>query len=262
MHMGRHPCNDKPSVVSDIGLRLSEGIQELKLEQQLAPAREAVSRTFAAGSTNLFNAVAGVRGWMQRQPSSSSTSNPSDSSPNLSRITSRGSDVQSRKGSVELQRNGSPKDSDVPPTPTTKRGLRPLSIVGAQQLAQPEPPKPPPSTFGSWGSNIGSFFSQRAPRLSVSSSRPPSVASLSRGPSPVPPVPPVPNNKDMPPVPKDMPPVPKDVPPVPVAETEELKPRNLDEIYAPATTTKDKDAERVKDEDAMSTHSSMTGMAM
>ena len=58
----RHPCSEKPSVVSDIGLRLSEGIQDLKLEQQLAPTREAISRTLAAGSTNFFNAVAGVRG--------------------------------------------------------------------------------------------------------------------------------------------------------------------------------------------------------
>ncbi|KAI0715621.1 transport protein Avl9-domain-containing protein [Cerioporus squamosus] len=253
----RHPCNDKPSVVSDIGLRLSEGIQELKLDQQLAPAREAVSRTIAAGSTNLFNAVAGVRGWMQRNPSSSSASNLSDSSTSLSRITSRGSDSQSRK-SVDLQRNGSPKESDVPPTPTTRRGLRPLSIVGAQQLAQPEPPLPPPSTFGSWGANIGSFFSQRAGRLSVSSSRPPSVTSLSRGPSPAPPVPVMSTDKDMPPVPKEMPPVPKDVPPVPAEEVEEAKPRSLDEVPA----GKDKDVERLKDEDAMSTHSSVTGMAM
>ncbi|KAJ7222306.1 hypothetical protein GGX14DRAFT_663200 [Mycena pura] len=34
----RHPCNEKPSVVADIGLRLQEGLQDLKLEQQLAPA--------------------------------------------------------------------------------------------------------------------------------------------------------------------------------------------------------------------------------
>ncbi|RDX53517.1 hypothetical protein OH76DRAFT_1399439 [Lentinus brumalis] len=272
----RHPCNDKPSVVSDIGLRLSEGIQELKLDQQLAPAREAVSRTLAAGSTNLFNAVAGVRGWMQRNPSSSSTSNLSDSSNSLSRVTSRGSDSQSRK-SVELQRNGSPKESDVPPTPTARRGLRPLSIVGAQQLAQPEPPQPPPTSFSSWGANIGSFFSQRAGRLSVSSSRPPSVASLSRGPSPAAPVPPMPSNKDMPPVPKDMPPVPKDMPPVPVPVEEEeeedvkaVKPGKLDTSEVPASKDKDvelvqvknEDVKQVKDEDAMSTHSSVTGMAM
>ncbi|THG93871.1 hypothetical protein EW026_g7478 [Hermanssonia centrifuga] len=48
---------ERPSVVADIGLRLSEGIQELKLDQQLAPTREAISRTLTAGSTNFFKAV-------------------------------------------------------------------------------------------------------------------------------------------------------------------------------------------------------------
>ena len=63
----RHPCNEKPSVVTDIGLRLQEGLQDLKLEQQLAPAREAVSRTLTAGSAGFFKAVGGVRErWAQR----------------------------------------------------------------------------------------------------------------------------------------------------------------------------------------------------
>ena len=56
--------------MSDIGLRLQEGIQELKLDQQLAPAREAVARTFTVGSSNFFKAVEGVKGrWGQRTPS-------------------------------------------------------------------------------------------------------------------------------------------------------------------------------------------------
>ncbi|KAI0754757.1 transport protein Avl9-domain-containing protein [Daedaleopsis nitida] len=298
----RHPCNEKPSVVSDIGLRLSEGFQELKLDQQLAPTREAISRTIAAGSTNFFNAVAGVRErWMQRNPSSSSSiSDPSASPPNLSKVNSRGSDgspPQSVSPVDVTASRRSTRDMDAPPpTPTTRRGLRPLSIVGAQQLQQPEPPKPPPpSTFGTWGVNIGTFFSQRAQRLSVSSttSRPPSVASLSRGPSPAPPVPSVPHpgsDKDMPPVPKDMPPVPKDVPPLPTGAVEEpavelIAPKDLDEVHGKDLDDKDvKDVDekdgkdvnvkevkvqaeapvqaRLKDEDAMSTHSSVTGMAM
>ncbi len=274
-------------MVADIGLRLSEGIQELKLDQQLAPAREAVSRTLAAGSTNFFNAVAGVRERWMRNPSSSSSVSDAASPPSLSKVNTRGSD-----GSPPSERSRSSRDSHVPATPTSTRGLRPLSIVGAQQLAQPEPPKLPPSSFG-WGSNIGSFFSQRAARLSISSttttSRPPSVASLSRGPSPVPPIPSMPSDKDVPPVPKDMPPIPKDMPPLPsqvprkqeVEELpelpEELRPKNLDEVNAHATadadTTatglkpedvegKDKAQVRLKEEDAMSTHSSVTGMAL
>ncbi|PIL22736.1 hypothetical protein GSI_15429 [Ganoderma sinense ZZ0214-1] len=216
----RHPCSEKPSVVSDIGLRLSEGIQDLKLDQQLAPTREAISRTLAAGSTNFFNAVAGVRErWMQRSASSDSTSG-------LTKVNSRGSIVSdatsppSRKGSVDFPRSD-------PAPPAKSGGLRPLSIVGAQAEAQKQqqqqPPPPVPSTFGTWGVSVGSFFSQRAARLSVSSSRPPSIASLSRGSSPVPPpVPPVPSEKEKE---KEMPPVPPEVEAI-------LQPKNLDEVYA------------------------------
>ena len=217
----RHPCSEKPSVVSDIGLRLSEGIQDLKLEQQLAPTREAISRTLAAGSTNFFNAVAGVRErWMQRSASSDSSSG------GLTKVNSRGSIVSeaasppSRKGSVDF-----PRTDAAPPAPPAKSGgLRPLSIVGAQaqaleaQKQQQQPPPPVPSTFGGWGASVGSFFSQRAARLSVSSSRPPSIAGVSRGSSPAPPpVPPVPSNKD--------------VPEVPPEDEAILQPRNLDEVY-------------------------------
>lgn len=83
-------------------------------------------------------------------------------------------------------------------------------------------------------------------------------------------------------MPKDMPPVPKDVPPVPQHREDELpaelKPRNLDEVYpstnaspnaTPNPNTRDgekeaenKDKARLKEDDAMSTHSSMTGMAL
>ncbi len=240
----RHPCSEKPSVVSDIGLRLSEGIQDLKLDQQLAPTREAISRTLTAGSTNFFNAVAGVRErWMQRSVSS-------ESSLGLTKVNSRGSvsdaaSLTSRKGSADFPRN----DTAATPTATAPAkggGLRPLSIVGAQALAQAEAPKPPPvpSTFGTWGASVGSFFSQRTARLSVSSSRPPSIAGVSRGSSPVPPpVPPVPSDKE-----KEMPPVPPEVEAI-------LQPKNLDEVYAPrdGDEVKVKVKAKAKDSDAAST---------
>ncbi len=139
------------SVVTDIGLRLQEGIQELKLEQQLAPAREAVARTVAAGSANFFKAMEGVRGrWMQRTASSSSNE-----------------DVKSSSGvstpPVDITK------ADLEPEPTT---VRPLTLskhasvdstASAQSQAQS-----PRQTFAAWGSGIGSFVSSRTTRFSVS----------------------------------------------------------------------------------------------
>ena len=161
--LDRHPCTEKPSVVTDIGLRLQEGIQDLKLDQQLAPAREAVSRTLAAGSTNFFKAVEGVRGrWAARsanQSASGSTSPPMTSSEVPASI-----DVSHPRGSVEDPL----KTATLPQSQSANRasGLRSFSLnpntlaAGAegQQAQTATAPTPTTATTSSWGSGIGSFF--------------------------------------------------------------------------------------------------------
>ncbi|KAF8628649.1 hypothetical protein AX15_003781 [Amanita polypyramis BW_CC] len=123
----RHPCNEKPSVVADIGLRLQEGLQELKLEQQLAPAREAVARTITVGSANIFKAMEGVRErWAQRANNSVEvTSADVEDPPKTARPTLKSD------------------DAEQPPTPATAR-----------------------PSLSSWGAGIGSFFSARASKYS------------------------------------------------------------------------------------------------
>lgn len=143
MMSGRHPCGEKPSVVADIGLRLSEGIQELKLDQQLAPAREAVSRTIVAGSTGFFKAVEGVRGrWAQRTSSSS----------NLS--TTKSGETSRASTPVEITKTEAESLAEAP-LPPTPGGIRPLSLVTAQQQQQ----EPKAAAASTWG--ISSFLSSR-----------------------------------------------------------------------------------------------------
>ncbi|KAF9013167.1 transport protein Avl9-domain-containing protein [Cyathus striatus] len=157
----RHPCNEKPSVVSDIGLRLQEGIQELKLEQQLAPAREAVSRTIAAGSTNFFKAVEGVRGrWAQRQSSSSMTA------PTLGTVSEDGAGSKTSRAST-------------PPVEVSKADLEGHTAVPATSTESVASPIKP--ALSSWGSGIGSFLSSKAPRFSLAA-RAPSDADSSKSP--------------------------------------------------------------------------------
>ncbi|OBZ69599.1 Late secretory pathway protein avl9 [Grifola frondosa] len=164
----RHPCSEKPFVITDISLWLSEGIQELKLEQQLAPTREAISRTITTGSTNFFKAVEGMRGrWLQRNSSSTSDlsgeGSTSTSPMEVSKSDARSVAETSRKGSVELTRSVQPE-----PTPLQRpKGIRPLSIVMNQQ--PPPPVEPVKAALSSWGAGIGSFFSQRTPRMSMQS---------------------------------------------------------------------------------------------
>ncbi|KAK4687647.1 hypothetical protein P7C73_g2472, partial [Tremellales sp. Uapishka_1] len=57
----RHPCDGKVSTVSDIGLRLQEGLYDLHLDQQLAPTREALTSALQVGSSTIFRAFDGVR---------------------------------------------------------------------------------------------------------------------------------------------------------------------------------------------------------
>ncbi|KAI0029846.1 transport protein Avl9-domain-containing protein [Vararia minispora EC-137] len=166
----RHPCGEKPSAISDIGLRLSEGIQDLKLDQQLAPAREAVKQTLYAGSTNFLKAVEGVRGrWMQRTPSSETSPVPPAVSPSVSSDASASGIEVIAKSEAE----GAPP-TQAPLSPDLK-----AAVVGASER------------ISSWGAGIGSFFAARTQRTSVSPSSTPGIPT----PPPVPPTPPATGSK-------------------------------------------------------------------
>lgn len=168
----RHPCNEKPSVVGDIGIRLSEGLQELKLEQQLAPTRDAISRTFTASSTNFFKAVEGVRGRWQQQRTTSSVSFSSD-------LTSSTCETPVEVSKSEAGMPSSPSSEGSKPTSNISRQtsresalgtpMRPVSVAQAASEAK--------AALGNWGAGIQSFWSGRASRFSMARSSIASVAS-------------------------------------------------------------------------------------
>ncbi|WFD35802.1 hypothetical protein MCUN1_002669 [Malassezia cuniculi] len=68
----RHPCNEPVSAVSDIALRVSAGIQDLRLDENLGPTREAIGAALSAGGAGIariasswrtdFNKIAGSWG--------------------------------------------------------------------------------------------------------------------------------------------------------------------------------------------------------
>jgi len=235
----RHPCSEKPSVVADIGLRLSEGIQELKLDQQLAPTREAISRTFTAGSTNLLKAVEGVRGrWMsprransssdnQETPPTSATNSNESSMGSSSTSSSLDEMSQSDSNASGSRPNSVRGASDGPRPPQRSSGLRPLSMALSHPVPPPAPPPVPaaePSRLSGW---VGSFFAQR-----TSSSRSSLAASSRRGSSPAASV----RSKGASPLPS--PPARDSVDNQTIVDAapdeglpEELRPRNLDDMY-------------------------------
>ncbi|KIK99623.1 hypothetical protein PAXRUDRAFT_131690 [Paxillus rubicundulus Ve08.2h10] len=167
----RHPCNEKPSVVSDIGLRLAEGIQDLKLEQQLAPTREAISRTLSASSNNLFKAVEGVRDrWQQRTVSSTSTPGVTHGSYGTP-IEITKSDADLSTSSPDIIKSGI-NISRQPSRDSTASALSPQRPVSVSQAAADTK-----AALSSLGAEIQSLWSNRASRFSFSRSSITSVAS-------------------------------------------------------------------------------------
>ena len=143
-------------MVADIGLRLQEGIQELKLDQQLAPAREAMARTFTVGSSNFFKAVEGVRGRWGPQNTPRTSTPP-----------------------VEVSKADCEEEDCYTATaagPRKKPNMRPFSLTSTDSLSLESPPDTsfkPPNT--GWGS-FGSFLSAKALQFPLLSSKTPTTA--------------------------------------------------------------------------------------
>ena len=50
----KHPCEGKTSAIEDVGLRLTAGLHDLRLEENLAPTCEAIGSALQAGSANFY----------------------------------------------------------------------------------------------------------------------------------------------------------------------------------------------------------------
>lgn len=158
-------------MVADIGLRLQEGVQDLRIGQQLAPTREAISKTLATGSTNFLRAVEGVKGrWMTRSPSPAYDTPPGSGSDTPVDL-GQDPDAISIKSTTSAKNSQQTQSS---PQQTISPG------VAASEFAQKAT-----STLSGWGSGIGSFISNRTSKfslgagiISTSISAAPTVASI------------------------------------------------------------------------------------
>ncbi|KAG8986890.1 late secretory pathway protein avl9 [Tulasnella sp. JGI-2019a] len=137
----RHPCETNPTPISDIGLRLSEGIYELKVAETVAPAREALSNAVAVGSTGFFKAFETVRSEVSnrlaaRQPSSlgPSPSSSPQTLPLLDPLAAPPSSPGPSRTSYPPAPS-TPTAASPPPISTPSRGLRPLSLAPSATAA-------------------------------------------------------------------------------------------------------------------------------
>lgn len=149
----RHPMDGKVNTVSDIGIRLAEGLHDLRLDEQLAPTREALSSAFATGSASLFRAFDGVRSEVnarleaerQRRAAAVAASSPPVPPKELEL-----KDSSSRRASTASGMSTSSTSS----VPKSSPSMTPLTSPSAQAVDVR-------ATLGSFGASVGSFFSSR-----------------------------------------------------------------------------------------------------
>ncbi|OXB36127.1 cytoplasmic protein [Cryptococcus neoformans] len=143
IHEPRHPCEGKVNVVSDLSLRISEGLHDLRLDEQLGPTREALSSAFSAGSSSLFRAFDGVR---------SEVSN---------RLREREEAAAAARARQSVNSNNGPIASETRTPFSSTTTAFATNVSSTQGQAQTQPVENIRATLGGIGSGIGGFFSSR-----------------------------------------------------------------------------------------------------
>ncbi|KAG8745970.1 late secretory pathway protein avl9 [Ceratobasidium sp. 414] len=137
----KHPCSGQVTLASDIGLRLTEGINDLKLEENLGPARDRIASAITTSSTGFFKAFDGFRDGVAQRLAAQKTPSPAAAPKVLS-----------------------------PPAPSASE-LAPTSPPPPQSAAQPVP-----SSWGSFFANKAASFRQS--RVSTTGAPAPATSSV------------------------------------------------------------------------------------
>lgn len=125
----KHPCSGKVTALSDAALRLSAGLHDLRIDESLAPTREAIGAALQAGSAGLSKVASSWRSDLARF-------NSGWSSPRASRSARNSADVSTLQASPSKPR-AEPEPSSNPPTWDTRKNeaLSALQATGAQGYA-------------------------------------------------------------------------------------------------------------------------------
>lgn len=125
----KHPCSGKVTALSDAALRLSAGLHDLRIDESLAPTREAIGAAFQAGSAGISRVTSSWRSDLARF-------NSGWSSP-LSARSRRGSMDLKATGEEVPQHDKPAKSSSSTSTWDTRKNdaLSTLQATGAQGYA-------------------------------------------------------------------------------------------------------------------------------
>ncbi|CAE6518577.1 unnamed protein product [Rhizoctonia solani] len=139
----KHPCAGQVTLASDLGLRLSEGLNDLKLEENLGPTRDRISNAISVGSAGFFKAVEGLRSDVTSRMAAQ----------RAAAAAAEGADSHSTSAGIGAGKPGAP-----PATPMSP----PTKPVDATPAPAPEPAPAPTPAPASAGGGWGSFFASKA----------------------------------------------------------------------------------------------------
>ncbi|KAH7340653.1 transport protein Avl9-domain-containing protein [Rhizoctonia solani] len=162
----KHPCAGQVTLASDLGLRLSEGLNDLKLEENLGPARDRISNALSVGSAGFFKAVEGFRSDVASRIATQ----------RAAAAAAEGADSHSTAAGAVAGKTGAPPETPMSP-PTKPVDANPAPTPAPEPVPTPAPTpasapasSPAPAATGGWGSFFASkAASFRSSRLSTTS---------------------------------------------------------------------------------------------
>ncbi|GAA95821.1 hypothetical protein E5Q_02478 [Mixia osmundae IAM 14324] len=159
----KHPCEGQARFVDDVGLRLVEGVHDLKLEENLAPAREAISKGISTGAESIWRVYSNIRNDLsRRQEERRVKAEPTELKPVVA------PPATTIPEAVKAVTTPVAESTDLPPPPPPAN-TKPGAAVGAQVYAGVSEASIRASTIAS---SFGSFLSSRRAQLWASKPQP------------------------------------------------------------------------------------------
>ncbi|CCO28805.1 Late secretory pathway protein AVL9 AltName: Full=APL2 VPS1 synthetic lethal protein 9 [Rhizoctonia solani AG-1 IB] len=130
----KHPCAGQVTLASDLGLRISEGLNELRLEENLGPTRDRISNVISMGSAGFFKAVEGFRSDVTSRMAAQ----------RAAAAAAEGADSHSTSDPATAKNGAQPATPMSPPTKPVDAGSAPAPDL--EPAANPAPAPAPATT--------------------------------------------------------------------------------------------------------------------
>lgn len=151
----RHPCEGKATAVSDLSIRLSEGLHDLRIDETLESTRETLANASATVSSTLFRAFDGVRSEVNNRLEAE----------RARRVAAAAAPVNggaAGAAGTAAPTNGRRVSGASQASKASASGVSVASQASSSGSNTPSSPLAPiGSTLGGWGASVSGFFGSK-----------------------------------------------------------------------------------------------------